>query len=78
MFLLSRSRNAAVLTPAARVHWRLGSMFTIEPPATSNLVIATGQRLGEVTFLEVNLATDKGGEQAVCRGRIDQFNKPEK
>ncbi len=61
------------LSDEARIARRLGSYFSSEPVRGSKEAIAIGQRLSELTYLEVRIADNKSNESVTCRGPVNKI-----
>ncbi len=67
IFSIGRTAYAVNLSRAERVRRRLGLIFAHEPLDSGNEVIAVGQRLAELTYVEIVYVDAKGTALHSCR-----------
>lgn len=69
-FAVNRTVFSGDLSFTERIRRRLGLIFAHEPVGSGIEHIAIGQRLAEVTVVEVVLARPDGGGRVSCRGSL--------
>ncbi|NQV43716.1 MAG: hypothetical protein HQ501_02340 [Rhodospirillales bacterium] len=62
------------LSDEARIARRLGSYFSSEPARGSKDSIAMGQRLSELTYLEVQITDNELNKTVTCRGSVNKLH----
>mgnify|MGYP000135377869 CR=1 FL=1 len=68
MFRIGLSDYASNLSTSERIRRRIGGQFAPEPVLSMNESIALGEQLGQITFFEVKLTSEKEPGNAVsCR-----------
>lgn len=73
IFRIGKTVYDVELSDEARIARRLGSYFVGEPVRGSKEAIAMGQRLSELTNLEVRIADDTSNTSFSCRAPVNRI-----
>lgn len=72
-FGIGTVRHTLKLTDEERIRRRLGVMFSREPDTTEREFVALGQRLAELTFVELNLVSPASESPVTCRAVVHRL-----
>lgn len=73
-FKINRIDSIDLSSPEQRIRRRLGMLFSSELQTNGNEVLALGERLAEMTFVEVEIIGRKPGVKTACRGTVAQLD----
>jgi hypothetical protein len=73
-FKINRTDSIDLSSPEQRIRRRLGMLFSSELQSNGNEVLALGERLAEMTFVEVEVIGSKPGVKIACRGAVAQLD----
>lgn len=73
MFSIGAIRYTLKLSDEERVRRRLGVMFSREPETTEREIVSLGQRLADLTYVELNLLTPTSETPVTCRAVVHRL-----